>query len=162
MAEKHAGGRPLKFTSVEELQTKIDIYFNECDPHWIEEYDWIKKRDSSGKLVKDEDGQDVYVEKLVRKKTNQIPYTITGLALALSTTRDLLIDYEDKEKFSDTIKDAKMRCHNYAELNLFGSNATGPIFNLKNNYNWRDKTEQENSGEQKIIVETRRRDNKDD
>lgn len=68
MAEKHAGGRPLKFTSVEELQTKIDIYFNECDPHWIEEYDWIKKRDSSGKLVKDEDGQDVYVEKYEGKK----------------------------------------------------------------------------------------------
>ena len=27
----HAGGRPLKFKSVEELQTKIDAYFKDCD-----------------------------------------------------------------------------------------------------------------------------------
>ena len=27
----HPGGRPLKFKSVEELQIKIDAYFNECD-----------------------------------------------------------------------------------------------------------------------------------
>lgn len=27
----HAGGRPLKFKSVEELQVKIDAYFKECD-----------------------------------------------------------------------------------------------------------------------------------
>lgn len=27
----HAGGRPLKFKSVEELQVKIDAYFDECD-----------------------------------------------------------------------------------------------------------------------------------
>lgn len=27
----HPGGRPLKFKSVEELQVKIDAYFNECD-----------------------------------------------------------------------------------------------------------------------------------
>lgn len=28
---KHAGGRPLKFQSVEELQEKIDAYFDRCD-----------------------------------------------------------------------------------------------------------------------------------
>ena len=27
----HAGGRPLKFKSVEELQTKINAYFENCD-----------------------------------------------------------------------------------------------------------------------------------
>lgn len=27
----HAGGRPLKFKSAEELQVKIDTYFDECD-----------------------------------------------------------------------------------------------------------------------------------
>ena len=27
----HAGGRPLKFKSAEELQVKIDAYFDECD-----------------------------------------------------------------------------------------------------------------------------------
>ena len=28
---KHAGGRPLKFQTVEELQTKINAYFENCD-----------------------------------------------------------------------------------------------------------------------------------
>jgi len=69
------------------------------------------------------------------------PYTITGLALALDTTRDLLIDYGNKEEYSDTIKTAKLKCHNYAEKRLYGNNVAGVIFSLKNNYGWKDKTE---------------------
>ena len=72
------------------------------------------------------------------------PYTITGLALALDTTRELLIDYENKDAYSYTIKKAKLRCHNYAEKFLYnGKNPTGAIFNLKNNWGWRDKSEVE-------------------
>jgi len=72
------------------------------------------------------------------------PYTITGLALALDTNRETLLDYEEKDEYSDTIKRAKMKCHNYAEEYLYnGKNVTGAIFNLKNNYGWKDKTEQE-------------------
>lgn len=99
------GGRPLKFTSLTELQEAIDQYFTDA-------------------------------------KENKEPYTITGLALALDTSRETLLDYEAKEEFSDTIKRAKLKCHNYAENFLYtGKNATGAIFNLKNNYGWRDKTE---------------------
>lgn len=132
---KHPGGRPLKFKSAKELQDKINAYFAECDPHIIEveEVDTIRE---NGKFVRDE----IVLRKRMSK---QIPYTITGLALALGTTRDLLIDYEDKDEFSDTIKEAKAKCHNFAEKKLFEANATGPIFNLKNNYGWKDKTEQD-------------------
>ena len=77
-------------------------------------------------------------------KEEKKPYTITGLALALCTTRDLLVDYESKDKFSDTIKRAKLKIHNYAEESLFTRNNTsGVIFNLKNNFGWNDKTETE-------------------
>lgn len=70
------------------------------------------------------------------------PYTITGLALALDTTRRTLLDYEEKDEFSHTVKKAKLRCENYAEENLFTSkNTAGIIFNMKNNYDWRDKQE---------------------
>jgi hypothetical protein len=73
------------------------------------------------------------------------PYTITGLALALDTTRDLLLDYQyNRDEFSDTIKRAKLKCENYAEMHLFkGKNGVvGAIFNLKNNYSrWVDKQE---------------------
>lgn len=132
----HPGGRPLKFQSVEELQEKIDAYFAECDPHWVDETFWDYPIVNGKKQYDSE-----MVEKTKKVKTQQIPYTITGLALALGTTRDLLIDYEDKEQFSDTIKEAKAKCHNFAERKLFEANATGPIFNLKNNYGWKDKTE---------------------
>ncbi|MFC0235502.1 terminase small subunit [Fictibacillus phosphorivorans] len=104
--EKKKVGRPLKFRTVEEMQEKINAYFEECDK-------------------------------------NEDPYTITGLALALDTSRETLLDYEDKDEFSDTVKKAKLKCENYAEKFLFkGKNVVGSIFNLKNNYKrWVDKQE---------------------
>ncbi len=130
-----AGGRPLKFKSVKELQEKIDAYFAECDPHIVEE-EYVESKHKDGELV----SQEVKFRKV---KTKQVPYTITGLALALGTTRDLILDYEEKDEFSDTIKTAKQKCHNFAERKLFEANATGSIFNLKNNYGWKDRTEVE-------------------
>jgi hypothetical protein len=46
------------------------------------------------------------------------------------------LDYEDKDNYSDTVKRAKLKCENYAEMHLFnGKNGVvGAIFNLKNNY----------------------------
>lgn len=73
----------------------------------------------------------------------QKPYLITGLALALDCDRDTLLNYEDKDEFFGTaIKNAKLKCHSYAEDYLYtGKNVTGAIFNLKNNYGWKDKYE---------------------
>lgn len=138
---KHPGGRPLKFPSVEELQARIDAYFQDCDPHMVEEHQWVEKRDSTGKLVKDSNGQTQLVELKIKRLTKQIPYTITGLALYLDTSRETLLEYQEREEFVDTIKKAKVKCENYAEQMLFSTTPTGSIFNLKNNYGWRDKTE---------------------
>lgn len=116
-------GRPLKFKTVEELQEKIDAYFQACD--------------SRMSTVVLKNGS-------LAAAPNPRPYTITGLALALETTRDLLIDYAEKDEFSDAIKNAKLKCQNFAEESLWTEKiAAGVIFNLKNNYGWRDKTEQE-------------------
>jgi len=73
------------------------------------------------------------------------PYTITGLALWLGTTRETLLDYKEKPEFSDSIKAAKSRCENWVEEGALMNrvNATSAIFNLKNNYGWKDKTEQD-------------------
>lgn len=110
MGMAHAGGRPLKFKDVEELQTRIDEFF----------------------------------------ESDEQPL-ITSLALWLDTDRKVLIDYEERPEFSNTIKKAKLRCEQYVEQKLMGTgNATGAIFNLKNNYGWVDKTEQDitSKGEQ--------------
>lgn len=81
-------------------------------------------------------------------------WTITGLALALDTSRETLLDYEDKEEFSDTVKKAKLMVENSYELDLKKSGRTGTIFALKN-FNWKDKVEQELSnpdGNLKTII----------
>ena len=47
-----------------------------------------------------------------------------------------------KEEFSDTIKKAKLKVENYLEKHLItDSSTTGIIFNLKNNFGWKDKQE---------------------
>ena len=71
------------------------------------------------------------------------PYTITGLCIALDITRETLSEYLKKDEFSDTIKKAKIRVENYLEKKLItcNNNATGIIFNLKNNFGWKDKQE---------------------
>lgn len=109
--------RPLKFKTVEELQGKIDAYFAEVEkPKHL--------------------GDKVYFD----------PLTITGLALALGTSRETLCNYEERDEFFDTIKAAKTKVEHYAEKMLFiGNGAAGPIFALKN-HGWSDKTEIDHSG----------------
>jgi len=78
-----------------------------------------------------------------RQDEQQRPYTVTGLAHAIGMDREQLINYGNKEEFADAIKEAKRKVHEFAEERLFSGNATGVIFNLKNNWGWKDKTEQE-------------------
>lgn len=108
-------GRPLKFKSVDELQHKIDEYFESC-------------HDDEDRIIR--------------------PYTITGLALALDTSRKVLLEYESKEGYSNTIKRAKLKIENFAEESLFTSKQTaGIIFNLVNNHKWINKVDNNFSGE---------------
>lgn len=121
---KHPGGRPLKFPSVEILQEKINEYFDYCD---------------KGEIIKVYDKKKQEVVELTQK----IPYTVTGLAVFLDTDRSTLIEYQERDEFSNTIKNAKQKIENSYETNaLTGvSNPVFSIFTLKNNYNWKDKQE---------------------
>ena len=70
--------------------------------------------------------------------------TVTGLALALGfDSRRSLLNYEIKDEFLPTIKKAKMRIESGYEKELISRNGsvTGLIFNLKNNFNWKDAQE---------------------
>lgn len=97
-------GRPLKFQSTEELQSKIDEYFKNTD----------------------------------------CP-TITELALHLGTTRETLREYKERPEFVDSIMRALTICEAYVEKGALQNklNAQFSMFNLKNNYGWRDKSESE-------------------
>jgi hypothetical protein len=73
------------------------------------------------------------------------PWTVSGLCIHLDIVRETLCQYEKEEEFSDTIKKAKIKIENYAEKLLFSSVTFTPgiVFNLKNNFGWKDKQEVE-------------------
>ena len=80
------------------------------------------------------------------------PYTITGLCLYLDIDRSTLLRYEEKEEYCNTIKRAKNRIENYVEENSLKGllNPTVSIFNLKNNFGWKDKQEIETNQNIKV------------
>ncbi len=74
------------------------------------------------------------------EETPQSRWTITGLAMALDTDRQTLINYSEREEFFDTINKAKLMVENAYEIDLREKGHAGNIFALKN-FGWKDKTE---------------------
>lgn len=88
-----------------------------------------------------ENAIDTYFQEVANNKE---PPTMTGLALALDLSRQGLVNYANNDKFFDTIKRARQKVEAYNESKLIsGTPATGLIFNLKNNFGWKDSTEQQ-------------------
>jgi len=112
--KKKIVGRPALFKTVEKLQNKIKEYFLDCPDKRTYVYEG---------------------------KTFNIPCpTITGLAYYLGfESRQSFYDYEEKPKFTYTIKRARLFIEKEYEMLLQGSNVTGPIFALKN-FGWKDKS----------------------
>jgi hypothetical protein len=96
---------------------------------------------------------DAYFAMCDKKKE---PYTITGLALALDfSTRAELINYQDREEYSNAVKKAKLKVEHQHDKLLISKNGqvTGLIFNLKNNFKWRDAVEVEVNKEQDKVFQ---------
>lgn len=68
--------------------------------------------------------------------------TISGLAYMLGFSTEALRCYEQKDEFLATIKRAKQKVEMEWEQRLL-TPGSGPIFWLKNNAGWKDKSEQE-------------------
>lgn len=135
-------GRPFVFTDPEELRTKVQTYFDNCDPHIVTKNEIVGHR---------EDGMAIMNQRQVI--TSQRPYTITGLALHLGVTRQTLVQYKNPEHYSSDIKEevrdelintvesaiARVEVYNEEQLHL--GNANGVKFNLTNNFGWVDRQE---------------------
>ena len=132
-------GRPPMYKSVEEMQAKIDAYFEKCEGTVLTR---------EGEVVVHKYGEPVMV--------GRKPLTITGLALALGfNSRQSLLNYQDKEEFVDTILRAKARVEQYAEERLFDKDgANGAKFSLANNFKgWKEKIEAEVNTDLNINIE---------
>ena len=71
------------------------------------------------------------------------PYTMSGLAYFLGISRQTLVNYSNQDQFFDTIKKARDRVQMQLEENALSNkaNPTFTIFNLKNNFDWKDSNE---------------------
>ena len=112
--KKDKGGRPLAFDSVEELEEKVNEFFTSDDAH----------------IINFKEGQE---EKVYAP-------TMSGLALFLDVDRKTITNYSNKEEYFPTIRKARARIESHLEKKLYGNNVTGLIFNLKNNFDWKDKS----------------------
>jgi hypothetical protein len=70
---------------------------------------------------------------------NEKPPTVSGLAYALGMSRQALCDYSHKDQFLDTLKKARQRVEIALEERLDAAAPAGAIFNLKNNFGWKDQ-----------------------
>jgi len=112
-------GRPLAFNSTEELELKVEEFFKSDDAHIIN--------------YKDGEEEKIYAP------------TMSGLALFLDVDRKTITNYSNKEEYFPTIRKARARIESHLEKKLYGNNVTGLIFNLKNNFDWKDKSEVANT-----------------
>lgn len=83
---------------------------------------------------------------------NEEPPTISGLAYHLGMSTEALRNYQEKDNFLATVKRAKQRVEMHLEKRLNDPAPTGAIFNLKNNFGWKDKQEVEQSGNLTIEI----------
>ena len=96
--------RPPFYKTAEELQAKIDEYFDSCGTTYV--------TDADGKMIFNQFGAPVV------KDRN--PPTVTGLALFLGfSSRQSLINYQSKKAFLDVISRAKLRVENFVEKKIY-------------------------------------------
>jgi hypothetical protein len=67
---------------------------------------------------------------------------MSGLARRLGVDRETILNYSKKEQFFGTIRAAREKVHEDVETRLMATrNEKGAIFNLKNNFGWKDQQE---------------------
>lgn len=129
------GPKPM-YENVEDMQKKIDAYFQECKGTILS--------DEAGKPVL-RNGTPIYV--------GRRPPTMTGLAMALGfATRKSIFDYRKKGEFELTLTVARSRVEMYAEERLFDRDSVqGAKFSLLHNFGWSAGTKQKESGTGSIV-----------
>lgn len=113
--------RPLKFKTADELEAKIQEYFDWCDNR-------IKT------FYSDKTNQEVTYN-------NPAPYTMSGLAFFLDVDRRTLVNYSKREPYFPLIARARARIEQDLETRMYESRTPqGLMFGMKNNFTWIDES----------------------
>ena len=127
MTEQGSGGRPRQYGTPEAMQLVIEEYFYKCDSRIVPTI--VNKGGGKGNAL------------LQMKKPK--PYTVQGLAVYLNLTFEGLREYGKRPEFSATVKNARARIEENAVTRMLDGDGpvAAQIFNLKNNFDWKDKKE---------------------
>ena len=130
-------GRPKKYTK-KSLREAIERYFRSISRT-------VPAKDDTGGTIRNDDGEDIRVVQFV------IPPSITGLCLYLGIDRSTWQNYCDGEEhpeFRSVTALTRQRIEAYLEQELLTreKGVQGIIFNLQNNYGWKQKQELELGG----------------
>lgn len=168
MAAIRKPGRPKKYTAAS-FQRACEEYFDSIcyeKPKMSKVPVW----DDNGYPVLDDFGHQMYrFEQVVTRNGDQAmetiwtePPSLTGLCLYLGIDRATFARYgsydpenpEESEKFCNTVSRARGRVEAYLESRLEDKSAArGAIFNLQNNFGWKEKKEMElGAGAQKAMA----------
>ena len=130
---KHAGGRPPKFKTPEELEAKAEEYFNWCDANPIRIY---KRKDAganqtakSGSGVKSQEGE-AFANR---------PYTLDGLGLYVGVVWKDFKTYHQDDEFSEVIRTLEARVRDQqvsgAMVGVYNSNLTARLNGIADTQN---------------------------
>lgn len=134
--EGYLAGRRKSFSTAAKFSAACDKYFSSISRT-------VTALDGSGKPITNDDGEPIKYTEYV------IPPSISALCLFIGIERSTFRNYEN-EKNSDKYPGFREVCQHCrdriecwleTEVNTRRKGLQGIIFNLKNNYGWRDKTE---------------------
>lgn len=129
-----AAGRPKKYTK-KGLREAIERYFRSISRT-------IPARDDTGGIIRNDDGEEIKVVQFV------VPPSVTGMCLYLGIDRSTWQNYADAvlhPELAGICQGARTRIEAYLEQELLTreKGVQGIIFNLQNNYGWKQKQEVE-------------------
>ncbi len=128
----HRVGQYRKYRTPEDLQKRIDEYFESC---------MSPMRNMNGEIVYDKDGKEI----LVQTK----PYTVSGMANHLGITTSTLMTYQTRAQvgrippeYANIILAARQKIEEYAESQLYSRDGgRGGQFVLQAGFGWQTKRE---------------------
>ena len=140
-----AAGRPKKYTR-KKLREETERYFRSISRT-------IPARDDTGSIIRNDDGDEIQILQYV------VPPSIAGLCLQLGIDRSTWQNYADPAlhpELADVAAEARARIEAYLEQELLTreKGLQGIIFNLQNNYGWRQKQEVELGDKTRKSIQT--------
>lgn len=139
-------GRPKKFKNKKALAEAIEGYFRSISRT-------IELKDFTGEVILNDDGE------AIRKLQFVVPPSISGLCIHLGIDRSTWQNYCDPEQhpeFREITAMTRARIEAWLEEQLLTreKGVQGIIFNLQNNYGWRQKQEVELGDKTRRSIQT--------